>query len=315
MILYHYLLLNCKSKKVGKVYSWSDVETFNIPTPSSTVLAKKIVLDMMEKLVSEGRVLGGKIYGSYSWGTQTIRSDLDTLVIYDDFSVLRVLREIRLLTHSLTKVDFEPVAIHVELAKKGMSTVDGSFLGHLKRSPVEGNSFGLDPLDLLKSKEGKLASFNADVVRHKIRFMSDAIINPYDKLYSFQRFLELPMAIARRYIDTWSTFNQAFSEFKDDSKQPVFETFCKLFPKQTSIGSNMRNIYMLDKNYSVFLHESLEGRHSREEYDDYLADIEKKMPSGLYWLKEISDEFGIFLERENRYGTIEGRPSINKEVF
>jgi len=282
---------------MGKIYSWERIENGNIPTPDQFSCAKRFVLDELLKFVPED-IYGAKVFGSVAKNSPSNRSDFDLLVLINNEGVFGELNNLVQEIKKETEVEVEPLVLTIDQAKQGLHTIDPNFYRHFQKIPNEGNLVGSDPLNMVQPFSESQEKFLIDYLRQKLRRFNQGGFDSSEteELNLIQRVLESPIAIGRKVISLLREKNKFEWDEDDDGKKSVIRNYKRLMDGLEIDTSDFDQIVSIDQKYNVFLKESLEQKHDRREYRQFLDDIKtESLPLARNWTMKtgvwLKDQF------------------------
>jgi predicted nucleotidyltransferase len=302
---------------MGKIYSYEEIKSGKVPSPRDFSVAKELVFDRLSTLVRNKDVSGAKIFGSVGKGTPNERSDFDLLVITERDDAIQELKEGINEIYVATNVAVEPIVIARPLAERGFHTIDASFSQHLQRTDPEGNTIGIDPLELMKPSDLPLTVVHQQYLTQKLRRLREGVFSrtSEDENRVLQRALEAPINTRRRTLQVLAHMGILRNLQNDDGKSAVINDFNNTFDGTPLVS---RFNYLIDKDiaYTTLLRETLSGTVNQKEYEDAVHTMAlETIPPAIYWVSEVSMIYSQLLEgaRVSQEG-VPFRPG-NKERF
>jgi hypothetical protein len=301
---------------MGKVYEFSEIANNRVPKTEDFLKAKELVLKELSNFVKSGEIYGAKVYGSVAKGTPNERSDFDLVIIAETDSCSDALRQVIDGIFDETHVDIDPISIKKSFALRGFHSIDEPFLRHIKSINNNGNIVGNDPLDVLKPFDLPITKVHEEYFAQKVRRLKEGLFtnSEIDRHRVLQRALEAPVNIGRRLLDALPCLGYPF-DLKDDSKQAVIKSFQEIFGN-TKLLDGFKSLTEQDKQYTLFLKDTLKGLVSRSEYESKISALSKDCISqSVSWVSDLSEVYLGLLEGNQRLpeGNISMHPG--KERF
>jgi len=288
---------------MGKVYKFQKIENNGVPHIENFSLAKGLVLNMLSELASRRLIYGAKVFGSVAKGTPNERSDFDLVVVTEGEVEVAypLLKKIFNEVLFRTKVDIEPVLIAKEFAGTGQHTIDSLYLNHIKSVANDGNIAGNNPVNILTPYDSSPTEVHQRYVDSKIRSLSERYFSDSqdDKYMVFQRALEAPVNTGRRVLQVLPLLGCKI-EVGDDGKQAVIDAFRNTF-KDTELMTGFNFLLEQDKGYTSFLKDTMAGRVSKNNYENYIDTIGARcILKAIKWESEINRNYRTLLEGKHK---------------
>jgi hypothetical protein len=281
---------------MGRVFSSEQILSGDFPRPVDFEVAIQAFETGVNDGVQRGLFDGGTIYGSVAVGTQTVRSDFDCMIALtgcDDPIERSAARQSLIAIHDETggRVPIEkPLVEPVSFLSSGRHELDRCMMQTLVGP--DRIVFGHDPASYLCADHTiSASSILSSYITHKIRKMRDAYnaINPLDpRENGLQRQLELPVALARKALQTLSETPSFTDEFRAVDKLTIIKLGQRLF-EQHGIDQTFNSLVNLDKDYTDILHSFIDGKVEAGEYDNFLREMHAHLPQTIAWLKAVGE--------------------------
>lgn len=279
---------------MGKVYSWEKIEGGNIPKIEQFLVAKRMILDNLPELIPND-IYGAKVFGSVAKDSPSIRSDFDLLVVFNSELGIRKLNNLVQEVDKKTNVEVEPLILSVQQASEGLHTIDPNFYKHFKGIPNEGNLVGNNPLNKIRPLEENEMDFCMNYIRQKIRRLNQGHfeVTEVKLLNLLLRVLESPVAVSRKVLSVLQSKGKFKTDKNDDGKKSVIKNFDKLMNDLEIDPSDFYKLISKDKEYTLFLEETLNQKHSQKEYQQFLNEIkDDSLPLAKNWITKT----GVWLK-------------------
>lgn len=300
---------------MGKIFEFADIANNRVPKPGDFAKVKTFVLTELSHLAEAGKIYGAKVFGSVAKGTPSERSDFDLVVITDRDKNTSPLQEMFKDIKDRTNIGIEPIVVDKEFAKKGLHSIDGLFLEHIRSVSNDDNVAGSNPLDILKAFDLSPTKIHEQYLVQKLRRLNEGVFSysELDRNRVLQRALEAPVNTGRRMLQVLTYMGYDF-KMHDDSKKAVIKHFGEVFG-ETSLQEGFNFLLQADQSYTTLLKESLQGLVSEEAYCTKINLLAQKcLPKAIDWVSEISFVHNKLLEGRAPY-LERSNPHGNKERF
>lgn len=280
---------------MGRIFSYSEIESGKVPTPDDFEMAKDIFCGIVEAEVNEGHFDGGFIYGSVSAGTYNRRSDFDSLVALTDDSPVNYLaarsmiKTIQDLTNNTIPIDVIPRTRLV--LSEGRHDIDRFFGQHLNCE--DRITCGNDPSEYMTYWGQHISAKDilANYLFHKKRRMAETYtsVEPLDiGRGGLQRMLELPNAIGRKTL-------QALAEIQGPSDKQLDKSADK--ERLTRLGHSIFYRYNIEDGfdslvsanayYNEVLEKTMDGEVERSDYEEVIRELHDNLPRAVNWVEQV----------------------------
>jgi hypothetical protein len=214
---------------MGRMFLSKDIEKGRVPKREDF----PVVVEMMKVIFEQcDSIIGALPYGSLCYEEQTVRSDIDCLVLYDyrdHGNVLAVIEKaINFAAERFIPVEF--VLIDTVAAKECVHTIDASLWWHLEHI-IPNHAIKQNPLLFL------LPNGNEQPVKEYLRRKLASLqkrrcvmhtSHGEDYIRNLQKFWEAPVRVARKML--W----ESGVDMNDDSTSSVIVHYPEQFPERRS---------------------------------------------------------------------------------
>jgi hypothetical protein len=251
---------------MGKVFTIKEIENKHFPLISNF----KIIRDFFVKNVQKNKgILGALICGSVATETFNIRSDFDSVVIYDEKFEIEVKTVLRKITDYAANiyVPIEILAVNSYWSRTGFHSLGVSYLEHCLKF---GKIIKGDPNKLINPKHNDKKQDAIDYLIRKMHsfnkmFIGFSLLNEPDKHRLLQKMLDFPIHAGRRMLQA-----KGFSFPLGDSKREVVRRYRELGIYQAH--KIMDLVVQTDFNYSEILKNQL-LKTDKISYEEILINI------------------------------------------
>ncbi|MCL2173712.1 hypothetical protein FWH58_00190 [Candidatus Saccharibacteria bacterium] len=284
---------------MGRVFSAEQIQRGMYPSLDDFAIAKQIFAGSVAAGVELGLFYGGEIYGSVAVGTQTVRSDMDVLILLTSgggqwrSAALRILKTIDRMTDGRVLVD-SPLVEPASFTLSGDHELDQFFIETL--IGPDRITVGRDPARYILANGALPRDVLYSYIIQKNRRLRDAYNSPDSDIGYYnglQRQLELPVAMARKALQALGAAGVYPTEkFSAVNKPAVIELGRKLFSSRElsseyNLVETFDKLVKMDEYYSFVLDEFIKGRIDIPEYNKSLTEMHAYLPTTIQWIKAV----------------------------
>ncbi len=189
---------------MGRVFTWEEVSKGRIPDCDAFNTAMALVGDAVK---SDRRILAASFFGSCATGSATPRSDLDLIVVCNDFAHNKVIGDLAVLVQVTDRlcVPLRPQVVAKTLATTPNHDCGGTLLAHIGRLKGCGAIKG-DVLSYFAPARSPHEDFinytSAKLRKLKESFVCWEILSDDERARVLQKCLEAPVQVARKHLDS-----------------------------------------------------------------------------------------------------------------
>lgn len=286
---------------MGKVYSLEQIHdgANSIPTTEDFETAIDNFTRASTRAIENDTIAGAVIYGSVATGRHTIRSDFDCMIVPYDHSdmSLAVVNSIVRATRGESPIDVSTIKHHRRRLESGTHEIDEYFAQHL--TGPSRIVLGEDPAGYMKPADYGTYKELFRYIQHKKRSVTLGDGSSNAETYkAMQRALELPLAIGRKaliVLQEESGFPTV--QFDSANKTQTAQLVINMFDS-FGLGDVPYQLVSMDKAYTKLLTQTLLGKVSDAQYEEFLQEIQGYVPATSRWLDDINDTLDAHV-REN----------------
>lgn len=233
---------------MGKVFMWEEIRDGRVPSLDSF----EQTVAMIHHRLTDSPLIGGVIGGSVNYGTHSVRSDIDCLMLYPEESrtqMQEAFAELILMAEELY-VPLDIAQLTPELAITCNHDITPSFANHLRNAVRYGGVVKQDPFRHMELRPLDRRVEAGSWVRHKIRGLDEGAIRKFDNEQEarfLQKLLEAPIHAMRKLL-------LVDRHFEDDSKGSVLTMAHEIHP---DLVEELQRLVRIDAAYSVELQAQL----------------------------------------------------------
>lgn len=267
---------------MGKVFSWEEVRSGSIPCLESFDEMGEL---LKRELEDSPVVASALLLGSFLRRDHSVRSDIDTLVIYpleQRTEAVALLRDLKARAKRLY-VPIEFISLDVELAMTPDHHIASTFLEHFRMAARDGGVVKQDPFSMIHSNCDGFREDTRGYLIHKMRtFEKGEISLPTASeervLQTIEKALQLPVYAARKMLRCFDV-----EMLHGDSKAEV----ARLYPSLGIAGTAdiLAEIREMDLVYTTSLSQQLVCP-DRVEYDRVVETLKSAIPLALEFARK-----------------------------
>ncbi len=239
---------------MGKVFTWEEVIRDHVPCLDSFDEMGKL---LRRELENSSVVVSALILGSFLRRDHSVRSDIDTLVVYPferRTEAVEFLRGLKARAKQLY-VPIEFISLDVELAMTPDHHIASTFLEHFRMAAQDGGVIKQDPLSLIHANSDGFRQDTRGYLIHKMRTfekgeVSFFVASEERRFQTIEKALQLPVYVARKMLRCFDV-----EMLSGDSKAEV----ARLYPSLGIDGASeiLSEIREMDRAYTVSLLQQL----------------------------------------------------------
>lgn len=262
---------------MGKVFTWEEVSRGHIPYLESFDEMGKL---LKRELEASSVVVSALLIGSFLRRDHSVRSDIDTLVVYPlerRPEAMALLRGLKARAKQLY-VPIEFISLDVELAMTPDHHIASTFLEHFRMAARDGGVVKQDPLSLIHSNRDGFREDTRAYLIHKMRTFEKGevslLTSSEERIFqTIEKALQLPVYVARKML---RCFDVEMSY--GDSKAEV----ARLYPALGIEGTTdiLAEIREMDRSYTASLTQQLTCPDP-EEYGRVIESLKSAIPLAL----------------------------------
>ncbi len=254
---------------MAKVFTPEQVRRNQIPRLDDFEQAAHAIMALPEAPELRGTEL--MIYGSVDERRHDIRSDVDCLVVLPDHlsyaGLARFVKALRGITE-LTHVPLEPIIVKQSVARSGNHGVESLFLDYLKEVEPDVRFRIGEPAQQLSPATASYEHDYHSFVSAKSEKFTKAMTNPDIDFNAFQRALELPRALDRKWMRLSGTILPMCIE-TDNPNEPLDFYL---------VRDAYYYLMAMDAQYNQMLQKLFDSNRNPEDFSEYEAGLAYMYP-------------------------------------
>jgi len=267
---------------MGRVFTWEEVKSGSIPRLESF----DEVGDLLKRELKDSSiVVSALILGSFLRRDHSVRSDIDTLVMYPlerRTEAVTFLRGLKARAKHL-HVPVEFISLDIELAMTPDHHIASTFLEHFRMATRDGGIVKQDPLTLIHSNRDGFRDDTRGYLIHKMRTFEKGEISlltaSEERVFqTIEKALQLPVYVARKMLRCFDVEMP-----QGDSKAEV----ARLYP---SLGINgatdiLSEIREMDRSYTSSLFQQFTCPN-KVKYEQVIESLKSAIPLALEFARK-----------------------------
>ncbi len=267
---------------MGKVFTWEEVSRGRVPYLDSFDEMGDL---LRRELENSSVVVSALILGSFLRRDHSVRSDIDTLVMYPlerRTEAVALLRGLKARAKQLY-VPIEFISLDVELAMTPDHHIASTFLEHFRMAAQDGGVIKQDPLMLIHANADGFRQDTRGYLIHKMRTFEKGEVSlltaSEERVFqTIEKALQLHIYVARKMLRCFDVEMP-----QGDSKAEV----ARLYPTLGIEGATaiLVEIREMDRSYTASLSQQL-ACPDREEYERVVESLKSAIPLALEFARK-----------------------------
>lgn len=254
---------------MAKVFTSEEIRLNKVPRLDDFELAANDIAALPEQSEYNGTQI--MIYGSVDERRHDIRSDVDCLVVLPDHvsysGLLRFVNSLREISET-TNVPLEPIIVKKAVAQSGQHGLESLFLDYLKEVEPHVRFRIGSPASQLTAPDSSYEDDYHAFVSAKTEKFTKAATNPNIDFNTFQRALELPRALDRKWMRLTGTI-LPMCITRDNQTEP--NDFYM-------VRDAYDYLLAMDAEYNAALQKLFDSNRTQADFDEYQAVLEYIYP-------------------------------------
>ena len=277
---------------MGRVFSYQEIETGQVPNQETFKLAKSLFAGLVEVNIGSGYLDGSFIYGSVAIDTANIRSDFDSFIALRDgkYESYRAAKEIIqcLLSETGHTIPVLPIVQTKEALVTGRHEIDRFFGQHLRSNYriIQGN----DPATYITFREQSAGDILATYLFQKKRRLANAYTSadPLNVVEGgLQRMLELPSAIGRKALQALTEIGLMPKVVEKSADKVAVLGKSRQLMEDYGLLDGFDRLVRVNQSYDDLLADTLKGRVDQNSYEDGIKSLHAELPYAINWIEEV----------------------------